>query len=111
MSDELFEKKLREVSLGEPSPTVRERLLARARDRVRARRRARVVQWALTAAAGLIVATNLAFGHVHERKLTALMGQSRAEKTVAWVDPKLYQEQHSMLLLGWEHKESRWLDD
>jgi hypothetical protein len=111
MRDEWLEERLREAPLGEPSAAVRARLLSRARERQGARRWRAWTHWALAAAAGLLLATNLIFGRVHEQRLAALTGGPVIERQLTWADIGLYREQSSLLLLRCEQRESRWLDE
>jgi len=74
MDDRRIEQRLRRVRLAAPDPALREGLIAEAERRM-SRRRMPVPQWALAAAAGLLIAANLAFGHVHDVRMTALVGE------------------------------------
>lgn len=78
MDDRRIEERLREVPLAEPPPELRERILRAAAERPRRSRWAAArAQWALAAAAALLIAANLVFAHVHEARMAALMGGSQ----------------------------------
>jgi len=78
MDDRRMEERLREVPLAEPPPEVRGRIMREAVQRTRRSRWSARLQWALAAAATLLIAANLAFAHVHEARITELMGGSQA---------------------------------
>ncbi len=81
MDDRQIEQRLRQVRLAEPDPALRERLLARA-ERRRAPR-GPSLSWALAAAAALLIAANLVFGHVHDARMAALIGEPATTLTAA----------------------------
>lgn len=111
MPETPLEERLAALTPGEPAPSLRGRLLARGRQRKAARRRGRLLQGALGFVAGALIAINLAFGHLHEQRLTALTGRSAVERTLTLTDLDLDRREPSMLLLARERSESRWLDD
>jgi hypothetical protein len=73
-----MEERLREVPLTEPPPELRGRIMREATERTRRSRWSGRLQWALAAAAALLIAANLVFAHVHESRMTELMGGSQA---------------------------------
>lgn len=111
MPDELLEEQLKAIDLGEPAPELRASLLSTARRRQAARQRGRVLQWVLGFAAGVLVATNLIFGHVHEQRLQALTGRAAGERTLTLVDLDRDRREPSLLLLARRCEEVRWLND
>jgi len=78
MDDRRMEERLREVPLADPPPELRERILRAAAQRTRRSRWGARLQWALAAAAALLIAANLVFAHVHEARMAALTGGSQA---------------------------------
>ena len=78
MDDRRMEERLREVALAEPSPELRARIMRAAAQRTRRSRWTGRLQWALAAAAALLIAANLVFAHVHEARMAELMGGSQA---------------------------------
>ena len=74
MSDDRFERHLREIPLNGPAPEVKRRLVQRAAARMRAHRREHTVRLVLAAAAALLIAVNLVFGQMHEARLSAILG-------------------------------------
>ena len=75
MNDEQLERLLRDASPSGPPPELRAELLQRATHKVAARRRGEIIRWAFAAAAGLLIAINVAFGHVHERRMEQITGR------------------------------------
>ena len=75
MNDERLERLVREAIPSGPAPEVKAELLRRASRMLAARRRGRIIEWAFAAAAGLLIAINVAFGHIHERRLEAITGR------------------------------------
>jgi hypothetical protein len=73
-----MEERLREVLLAEPPPEVRGRILREAAQRTLRSRWGARLQWALAAAAALLIAANVVFAHVHEARMAELTGGSQA---------------------------------
>ncbi|MGI5818802.1 MAG: hypothetical protein ACOX9R_11970 [Armatimonadota bacterium] len=78
MDDRRMEERLREVPLAEPPPELRGRIMREAAARTRRSRWTARLQWALAAAAALLIAANLVFAHVHDARMAELMGGSQA---------------------------------
>ncbi|MFP4250240.1 MAG: hypothetical protein ACLFU7_11315 [Armatimonadota bacterium] len=78
MDDRRIEERLREVPLAEPPPELRGRIMREAAERPGRSRWGARLQWALAAAAALLIAANLVFAHVHESRMTELTGGSQA---------------------------------
>ncbi len=87
MDDRQIEERLRRVRLAEPGPEVRARLLAAPDTRVSPRATPARFPWALAAAAALLIAANLVFGHVHDARMRALVGEAA---TVTVADAQVY---------------------
>lgn len=75
MNYDQLEKRLRRISLRQPDSQIKQRLLRQAASRLHATRRGRRLRWALAATAGILIATNLVFGQVHEQRLAVLTGR------------------------------------
>ncbi|MFW6155751.1 MAG: hypothetical protein ACOC7J_00415 [Armatimonadota bacterium] len=78
MDDRRIEERLREVPLAEPPPELRGRIMREAAERTQRSRWSTRLQWALAAAAALLIAANLVFAHVHEARMAELTGGSQA---------------------------------
>ena len=83
MNDDRLERRLRESPPPEPRPEVKAELLHRARRKMAARRRGRILRWAWAAAAALLIAINLAADHLHTRRLAAITGAPAIQRPLA----------------------------
>ena len=89
MTNEEFENQLRQVPLAMPDPEVKQRLMHRAVRRARTQHRGRALRWAIAAAAGVLIVTNVVFGHLHEQRITQVTGRpaiSRPMPGAAYAD-------------------------
>ncbi len=103
MNYDQLEKRLRQIALRQPDSEVKRRLLRQAARRLHATRRGRRLRWAFAAAAGILIATNLVFGQVHERRLAVLTGRPGIQRVVggaAYADGLREREQMLSDILG-----------
>lgn len=75
MNDEHLERLIRRAIPPGPPPELKTRLLHKAGRKLAARRRGGIIRWAFAVAAGLLIAVNMAFGRVHERRLEQITGR------------------------------------
>ena len=97
MNDEQLERRLREAGLPGPRPELRAELLRRADRMMASRRRGRIIEWAFAAAAGLLIAVNIAFGHIEERRIEAIIGRATMARPV---DPAAF-----AAMLAWRNQQ------